>query len=1057
MESMDFEASSSSSLYTPSTSLPLPGGEYDVFLSFRGPDTRLTFTDFLYTYLEDVGVRTFRDDNELRRGEEIGPELLKAITESKISIPIFSRNYASSKWCLRELAQMVECRRTLGQLILPIFYDVEPSDVKHQSGFYEEAFREHERCLDDRTVGKWKEALREVGALKGWEVKKEADGYQGKLIKTIVPTVLLELKKNYMVVTDKMVGIDRHVEELMRSLNIVSNDVRIVGIHGMGGIGKTTIAKYIYNKLLEFFQCGCFLADVRETVQQHKGFVSLQKQLLADTLKWSPDVCDVDSGTNMIKHRFSRKKVLIVLDDVDEKSQFDRLVGKRDWFGSGSRIIVTTRNKHVLNALNVDGSYEPPEMNAEQSLQLFSIHAFRRELPPKEYDSFSRDIASTAAGLPLALEIIGSFLSDKEKVVWEDTLKKLRKIPDDAVQKKLRISYEALNYEQQQIFLDIACLFIGMDKATVFHMWDDCGYYPHKEINVLCLMSLVKMEDDNVLRMHDQVRDLGREIVRQENFKNPEKRSRLWNHEEALEILEERRGTEEVEALSLCFELGSQKPCFTNEDFARLVNLRYLQLDCSDLVVDFSHLLSRLRWLRWRSCPLQFKPTNFHIKNLVILDLSDSGITEDWEGWNQIKVANNLKVLELANCGLRRTPNFSTHATLEILVLRGCQKLVEIDSSIGHLKNLEVLDISNAQVRKLPDEIWMLEKLEVIDASKCHDLEGDIPSNIGRLSSLRFLNFYHTGIQSLPTSIWRLSCLQTLDLGCCEKFQFLPELPSSLKILNVTCTFPNLSGLINLQELQCFECHKVVEIPRDIAKLSKLGTLRLESMNIRSLPGELAALPQLKVLYVQFCANLQSISGFPSTLVELSLDCCGSLERLPDLSNLKSLLELTLAGCDKLTEVQGLGELKLLTSLDISGCDKLSNLDWLEQLTSLTSLEMHEFEYLERTPDLSNLKRLKRLNTFDCQKLIEIQGLDKLESLEELIMSGCKSIVRLPNLSNLKRLAHLELDNCKKSRKIEGLGALESLKMLDVSGCTSLRSIPNLPNTLVWRFKDPDF
>ncbi|XP_059627160.1 disease resistance protein RPV1-like [Cornus florida] len=1029
MESMDWEASSSSSssLYTPSTSssLPLPGGEYDVFLSFRGPDTRLTFTDFLYTYLEDVGVRTFRDDNDLRKGEEIGPELLKAITESKISIPIFSTNYASSKWCLRELAKMVECRRTLGQLILPIFYDVTPSDVKDQSGFYEKAFREHERCLDDRTVGEWKEALREVGALKGWEVKKEADGYQGKLIKTIVPIVLKELEKNHKVVTEKLVGIDHHVEEVMRSLNIVSNDVRIVGIHGLGGIGKTTIAKYIYKKLIEFFQCGSFLSDVRETVQHRKA-------------------------------QIFQEKVLIVLDDVDESSQFDRLVGKRDWFGSGSRIIVTTRNKHVLNVLNVDGSYEPPEMNVEQSLQLFSIHAFRRELPPKEFNSLSREIASTAAGLPLALEIIGSFLCDKEKVAWEDTLKKLRKIPDDEVQKKLRISYEALNYEQKQIFLDIACLFIGTDKATVFHMWDDCGYYPQKEINVLCLMSLVKMED-NVLRMHDQLRDLGREIVRQENFKNPEEHSRLWNHEEALEILEERRGTEKVEALSLCFELGSQNmPCFTNEDFARLVNLRYLQVDCIDLVGDFKLLLSRLRWLRWHSCPLQFKPTNFHIKNLVILDLSDSDITEDWECWNQIKVAKKLKVLELANCGLRRTPDFSAYATLEILVLRGCKSLIEIDSSIGNLKNLKVLDISAAhQVRKLPDEIWMLEKLEVIDASKCLYLKGDIPSNIGRLSSLRFLNFYGTEIQSLPTSIWRLSCLQTLNLGDCKRFRFLPELPSSLNSLNVTNTFPNLPNLVNLQQLQCSDYQKLVEIPRDIGKLSKLETLVLRSINIRSLPGEIAALRQLKLLDVYLCENLQSILGFPSSLVELSLSGCNSLEILPDLSNVKNLLELSLEGCEKLTEVQGLGKLELLTSLDISECDKLASLDVLEQLTSLTSLEMRCCKYLEKTPDLSKLKRLKRLDAYDCPKLIEIQGLDKLESLEDLTMSDCISIARLPNLSNLKKLARLELDNCKKLRKIKGLEALESLKVLDVSGCISLKSIPHLPNTMVWRFKNP--
>ncbi|XP_059639331.1 disease resistance protein L6-like [Cornus florida] len=135
--------SEKSGLYS-SSSTSAEGFKYDVYLSFKGPDTRKTFTDFLYTDLEAFGVRIFRDDDEFRKGEEIGLDFLKAITESKICIPIFSKNYASSKWCLGELAKMVECKRTSTQLILPIFYDVEPSEVRHQTGSYEEAFHIHE-------------------------------------------------------------------------------------------------------------------------------------------------------------------------------------------------------------------------------------------------------------------------------------------------------------------------------------------------------------------------------------------------------------------------------------------------------------------------------------------------------------------------------------------------------------------------------------------------------------------------------------------------------------------------------------------------------------------------------------------------------------------------------------------------------------------------------------------------------------------------------------------------------------------------------------------------
>ncbi|XP_059629211.1 disease resistance protein RUN1-like [Cornus florida] len=234
---------------------------------------------------------------------------------------------------------------------------------------------------------------------------------------------------------------DDHLNEMMRLLNVDSNNVRIVGILGMGGIGKITIAKSIYNKLLQDFKnCCSFLADVRENVKQYKdkGIIDLQNQLLSDTLKPHPPITNVNRGIDAIKHRFLKKKVFIVLDNVDEKSQFDWLVGNRDCFSPGTRIIVTTRNKHVLNILDADETYEPPFMNPDQSLQLLNIHAFRKKFPPIDFDSISREVVSVTAGLPLALEVIGSFLSDKPKTVWENTLKKLKKIPNHKVQEKLR-------------------------------------------------------------------------------------------------------------------------------------------------------------------------------------------------------------------------------------------------------------------------------------------------------------------------------------------------------------------------------------------------------------------------------------------------------------------------------------------------------------------------------------------------------------------------------------------------------------------------------------------
>ncbi|XP_059623053.1 disease resistance protein L6-like [Cornus florida] len=362
--------------------------------------------------------------------------------------------------------------------------------------------------------------------------------HQGELVKEVVSKVWGELRRNHsLVVNETLVGIGDHVEEMLTLLSVNSSNVRIVGIYGMGGIGKTTIAKVIYNQLSQHFDSCCFLADVRETAQ-HKGLVHLQNQLISNILtQRCADISTVDEGTNVIKERFSGKKVLVVVDDADHRDHLQALalVGKCEWFGSGSRIIVTTRKKEILNPTEVNWwTYEPKELDFNQSLQLFSRHAFRTDRPPQYYDILSMDVVFTAGGLPLVLEIIGSFLSGKGKEAWEDTLKQLERIP---VQHKLIISFRALETAQKNIFLDIACLFTGVDRRIALHMWNGCGFYPEHEIEVLRLMSLVKIGDNNELMIHDLLRDLGREIVCQESVMEPGKRSRVWFHEDAYHIL----------------------------------------------------------------------------------------------------------------------------------------------------------------------------------------------------------------------------------------------------------------------------------------------------------------------------------------------------------------------------------------------------------------------------------------------------------------------------------------------------------------------------------------
>jgi hypothetical protein len=164
---LPLDSSSSSS----SSSSVTPQWAYDVFLSFRGEDTRNNFTAHLYAALDQKGINTYID-NALERGENISPALLKAIEESRISVIILSQNYASSSWCLDELAMILECKETKGQIVLPVFYKVDPSEVRYQRNSFGEAFVKYEeRFKDDQMkVQRWKIALTQVANLSGCDL-----------------------------------------------------------------------------------------------------------------------------------------------------------------------------------------------------------------------------------------------------------------------------------------------------------------------------------------------------------------------------------------------------------------------------------------------------------------------------------------------------------------------------------------------------------------------------------------------------------------------------------------------------------------------------------------------------------------------------------------------------------------------------------------------------------------------------------------------------------------------------------------------------------------------
>ncbi|XP_039162880.1 disease resistance protein RUN1-like [Eucalyptus grandis] len=359
---------------------------------------------------------------------------------------------------------------------------------------------------------------------------------------------------NKNIVSEDLVGVDDRAEAIIKMLDLRSSSVQFLGIHGMGGIDKTTLANVIFNSLSSHFKDCYFLQDVRE-LSQHHGLVYLQKQLLSNFHLNLNKIHHVDEGIDKIKRVFGNKKVLIVLDDVDEKEQLKCLAKEGDWFGSGSRIIITTRDQRVLRIVGEaigEGhvkkstkvlTYEVCELEFQDALKLFSKHAFRRDSPPDHFGSLSNEIVSTLGMLPLALEVTGSSLNNEPKEFWQATLKKLKDAPPDEVQSKLMISYDKLDNKKKS-----------------------------------------------------------KEIVRQEN-KDPNKRSRVWNCEEVWNILKQKEVDRkdarpiEIEEAKRASSRNMSEAKKHGRSLESLVDTSNLNLECC-LIVRCKRLLDRRNYCK---------------------------------------------------------------------------------------------------------------------------------------------------------------------------------------------------------------------------------------------------------------------------------------------------------------------------------------------------------------------------------------------------------------------------------------------------------------------------
>ncbi|XP_010057001.3 disease resistance protein RPV1 [Eucalyptus grandis] len=622
-------------------------------------------------------------------------------------------------------------------------------------------------------------------------------------------------------------------------------------------------------------------------------------------------------------------------------------------------------------------------------------------------------------------------------------------------------------------------------------MWKASNYFPKSELFVLTQMSLIKIDENDILRMHDQLRDFGREIVQREDDNFPGKRSRLWEPKIAFDMFRMKEGTDKVIALRLT--RLSEEHKFVSEEFSKMPNLRYLELEGGNLVGDFNNLLSKLTWLSWSHCPLELNATNLCLEKLAVLKVSGINITKDWAGWAPCLVSKNLKVIEINSCpSLKRTPDFSKCLNLKRLAIALCSNLLVVDDSLSKLehpkhlkiiswdtlkwdgcnlfplsfvfdslKSLSMLEIDGMQLRKLHHSIGEMTRMEDLSLDNCSLLR-TLPGSIGDLTLLRRMSLSKTPIKKLPNSIGGLESLLELYLSD-TKIRKIPASIESLKKLRKISLFetpieklPNsIGGLESLLELYIDDT-KIRELPASIGNLKKLRKMSICWTPLKKLPNQIGGLESLLELNLRE-TRITKLPVSIKNLKWLEILCLdfSAIRKLPNATwKLENLKALHASFCKNLKgEIpREIGGLSFFMTLELSG-SKITRLPaTMNKLSNLQQLHLDQCDELEQLPKLPvNLKELKfssRLlwTTLDLSYLANLVGLHIWGGTPRLSEYGQGA----PNIEWIERLSHLEILTLV-VREVTfppiNLATVFRLQILEIT-CVDPQSVVGLPPSL---------
>ncbi|WZZ83188.1 putative disease resistance protein At4g11170 [Brassica napus] len=982
--------------------------KYGVFISFRGPDTRKIFVGHLYGSLSIRGISTFKDDRRLEPGDSITDELCQAIRASRFAVVVISKNYATSSWCLDELQLIMELVENKEIEVVPIFYEVKPSDVRHHQLLESFSLRMTEK------VPGWTKALKDIANRKGMESSKFSD--DATMIEEIVQNISSRLLPMLPIGFRDVVGMRAHMKVLSPLLDMDSkDDARIIGIVGTGGIGKTTIAEYLYQThKLGFSPHHYFMENVAERCRKH-GLLHLQNELFSSIFREKNVMLEsVEHGRQQLEFRLRNAKVFLVFDDVDDVRQLDALAKEVQWFAPGSRIIITTRDKSLLNSCEV---YDVEYLDDDKALLLFQQIAFKGGQPPSSvYSDFSSRASKLAQGLPLAVKALGSSLRGKSEMEWDKALRSFEKAPYDNIPRILNISYESLDELSKTAFLHVACLFNGELVSRVkslLHRGED-------GIRVLAEKSLIDLSTNGRIAMHHLLEKIGR----RNESDNDLALQPILRHWYDICRLADRAGTTRTEGIVLDI---SERPNHIDwKVFMQMENLKYLKINNrrryksldsrTQSNPDEILLPYKLRLLQWDAYPYTTLPSSINTDCLVEVILCNSKLTTLWSG--SPPRLSHLKRLNLTgSMYLKELPDLKEAVYLEELMLEGCISLTRIPESICSLPRLQKLDLSNCDGLK--------NLIIIVKESEATFFEGRRILHV-RSVHTDFLDAEPLAEESRDISLTNLSIKGNLKIelkvigGYAQHFSFISEqhIPHQVMLLEQQTarlmSHPYNFKLLHIVQVNCseqrdpFKCYSfsyfpwlmelnlinlnIEEIPDDIHHMQVLEKLNLSGNFFRGLPSSMTHLTKLKHVRLFNCRRLEALPQLYQ-LETLTLSDCTNLHTLVSISHAEqdhgryNLLELRLDNCKHVETLSDqLRFLTKLTYLDISRHDFETVPTSIKDLSSLITLCLN---YCKKLKSLSELPlSIKHLYSHGCMSL-ETFSLSIDHSVDDLDLSTC--------------------------------------------------------------------